>query len=63
MQSAADFRTRAEQCRRLARSISYQNDPAVAHLLTLAREYDAKAVELEEEEAKMGRDASRPTKY
>ena len=47
VQSAADHRKEAERCRRMARSISNQNDPVVIQLRSLAMEHDAKAFELE----------------
>jgi hypothetical protein len=50
-ESADYFRKKAEQCRRLAGSISNSNDPAVASLLALAVEFEAKAVALTAEEA------------
>ena len=45
------FRTKAEQCRRLAGAIVNTNDPVVANLLALAVEFEAKAVALTAEEA------------
>jgi hypothetical protein len=47
METAADFRAKAEQCRRLARSVSDRKDPLVARFIELATEYDARALELE----------------
>jgi hypothetical protein len=49
--SAGYFRQKAEQCCRLAGSIVNSNDPAVASLLALAVEFEAKAVALTAEEA------------
>jgi hypothetical protein len=46
MEDAEYFRHKAEQCRRLATSIVNQNDPAVARLMALAVEFEAKAVAL-----------------
>jgi hypothetical protein len=52
MEDGADyFRQKAEQCRRLANGLVYQNDPAVASLLALAVEFEAKAVAFTAEEA------------
>jgi ADP-ribosylglycohydrolase len=45
------FREKAAQCRRLAAAITHQNDPAVAALLALAVEFEAKAVALTAEDA------------
>jgi hypothetical protein len=44
------FRQKAEQCRRLAKALVNQHDPAVANLLALAVEFEAKAVALTAEE-------------
>ena len=46
MEDADYFRHKAEQCRRLAGAILNQHDPAVANLLALAVEFEAKAVAL-----------------
>ena len=51
MEDAEYFRHKAEQCRRLATSIVNQSDPAVARLMALAVEFEAKAVALTAEEA------------
>jgi hypothetical protein len=51
MESADDFRQRAEQCRRLAGAVPNQKDPVVASLLALAVEFEAKAVAVTPEEA------------
>ena len=51
MEDADSFRHKAEQCRRLAGAILNQHDPAVANLLALAVEFEAKAVALAAEEA------------
>jgi hypothetical protein len=51
MEDADYFRHKAEQCRRLAGAILNQHDPAVANLLALAVEFEAKAVALAAEEA------------
>jgi hypothetical protein len=45
------FREKAAQCRRLAAAITNQNDPAVAALLALAVEFEAKAVAMTAEDA------------
>ena len=45
------FRRKAEQCRRLAAALVNQSDPAVANLLALAVEFEARAVALTAEEA------------
>jgi hypothetical protein len=52
METAADFRGKAEQCRRLARSVTDRNDPFVKRLLELATEYDARATELEKDKSR-----------
>ena len=44
------FREKAAQCRRLAATVN-QNDPAVAALLALAVEFEAKAVAMTAEDA------------
>jgi hypothetical protein len=44
MDSAAIFRQRAEQCRRLARALSVRKDPTVTSLEALAVEFEAKAL-------------------
>jgi hypothetical protein len=51
METAADFRAKAEQCRRLARSVGDRKDPLVARFIELATEYDARALELERGES------------
>jgi hypothetical protein len=51
MEDAEYFRHKSEQCRRLAASIVNQSDPAVARLMALAVEFEAKAVALAAEEA------------
>ena len=51
MEDADYFRQKAEQCRRLANGLFDQDDPAVASLLALAVEFEAKAVALTAEEA------------
>jgi hypothetical protein len=38
------YRQKAEQCRRLAEAITARDDPAIAALLKLAVEWDAKAL-------------------
>jgi hypothetical protein len=43
MESANYFREKAEQCRRLARSIPTRNDPTGVSLHALAVEFDATA--------------------
>ena len=43
--SAYYFREKAAQCRRLARGIVVQDDPAVDALLALAAEFESKAEE------------------
>ena len=43
-ENADYFRQKAAQCRRLADGIVNKNDPAVASLLALAVEFEAKAV-------------------
>jgi hypothetical protein len=45
MESSAYFLDKAEQCRRLARTIYRRDDPAIKVLLDLAAEFDAKAIE------------------
>ena len=45
------FREKAAQCRRLAAAVSDQHDPAVAALLALAVEFEAKAVAMTAEDA------------
>ena len=45
------FREKAAQCRRLAAAITNQDDPAVAALLALAVEFEAKAVAMTAEDA------------
>ncbi|MGY2050696.1 hypothetical protein [Methylobacterium sp. JK268] len=47
MKDAAYFRTKAEQCRRLARHLSTQSDPAVTALRAMAAEFDAEALAIE----------------
>jgi hypothetical protein len=42
MESAAYFRKKATQCRRLADTIVDQDDPAVQGLLRLAEEFEAR---------------------
>jgi hypothetical protein len=51
MRGADYFREKAEQCHRLAKAIVNQTDPAVAALLALAVEFEAKAVALTAEQA------------
>jgi hypothetical protein len=51
MEDADYFRQKAEQCRQLASGLFNQHDPAVASLLALAVEFEAKAVVLTAEEA------------
>ena len=51
MEDADYFRQKAEQCRRLASGLVNANDPAVAALLALAVEFEARAVALAAEEA------------
>jgi hypothetical protein len=46
-QNAAYFREKAEQCRRLARSILSRNDPTQASLIAMAAEFDAQATAIE----------------
>jgi hypothetical protein len=46
-QNAAYFREKAEQCRRLARSILTRNDPTAASLSAMAAEFDAQATAAE----------------
>ena len=50
-ETADYFRQKAAQCRRLAQGIVRQDDPAVASLLALAVEFEAKAVALTAEDA------------
>jgi len=50
-ETADYFRQKAAQCRRLSAAIISQKDPAVAALLALAVEFEAKAVALTAEEA------------
>ena len=45
------FRDKAAQCRRLAAAITNHNDPAIAALLALAVEFEAKAVAMTAEDA------------
>jgi hypothetical protein len=47
MESFAEYRLRADQCRWLAATVTVRDDPAIAALLKLAAEYEAKAVALE----------------
>jgi hypothetical protein len=56
MDRSTYFFAKAEQCRRLAASITARNDPAVASLLALSAEFEAKAVEraMRESEASKG---------
>jgi hypothetical protein len=49
-ETADYFRQKAEQCRRLAAQISDQHDPIVTNLLSLAVEFEAKAVALTAQE-------------
>jgi hypothetical protein len=51
MEDADYFRQKAEQCRRLASGLMNDRDPAVAALLALAVEFEAKAVTLTAKEA------------
>ena len=51
METPDYFRRKAEQCRRLADAHHNRRDPVVANLLTLAVEFEAKAVALAAEEA------------
>jgi hypothetical protein len=51
IETAAYFRQKAAQCRRLADAVGNQNDPVVATLRALALEFDARAVALAAEEA------------
>jgi hypothetical protein len=51
MEDADCFRQKAEQCRRLASGLLNDKDPAVAALLALAVEFEAKAVALTAEQA------------
>ena len=51
MEDADYFRQKAEQCHRLASGLFKQDDPAVASLLALAVEFEAKAVALTAKEA------------
>ena len=46
-QNASYFREKAEQCRRLARSILTRDDPTQASLLAMAAEFDAQAAAIE----------------
>ena len=48
MSSAAYFRQKAEQCRRLASAIVTEKDPAIAGLYALSAEFDARAAIFEE---------------
>lgn len=48
VQSATYFRGKAEQCRRLARSVATRTDPAVTVLETMAAEFDASAARSDE---------------
>jgi hypothetical protein len=43
VENAEFFRRKAQQCRRLAASLTNQTDPAVARMLALAAEFDARA--------------------
>jgi hypothetical protein len=43
MATASDYRQKADQCRRLAEAITARDDPAIAALLKLAAESEAKA--------------------
>jgi hypothetical protein len=45
--TSEEYREQAERCRRFARDITSREDPAIAALLKLALEWDAKAVEIE----------------
>ena len=47
MGGAAYFRAKAEQCRRLAKGLTVENDPARIALFEMAREFDAKAAVFE----------------
>ena len=47
MATASDYRQKADQCRRLAEAITARDDPAIAALLKLAAESEAKAVAIE----------------
>ena len=51
MEDADYFRHKADQCRRLAETVVNRRDPVVANLLTLAVEFEAKALALTAEEA------------
>ena len=48
METADYFRQKAEQCRRLPRAHHNPRDPVVANLLTMAVEFEAKAMALAE---------------
>ena len=51
MEDADYFRQKAEHCRRLASGLYNQRDPAVASLLALAVEFEARAVAFTAKEA------------
>ena len=51
MEDADYFRQKAEQCRRLAEGVVNPHDPAIASLLAMAVEFEAKAVALAAEDA------------
>jgi hypothetical protein len=43
------FRQQAENCRRLARTITARDDPTVGRLIALSKEFEAKAAAIESE--------------
>jgi hypothetical protein len=51
METADYFRQKAAQCRRLADGIINRDDPAIANLMTLAVEFEVRAVALAAEQA------------
>ncbi|KQT55045.1 hypothetical protein ASG52_25080 [Methylobacterium sp. Leaf456] len=57
--TAAYFREKAAQCRRLAASVGIQTDPAVLALLQMAGEFDANADALEGQAAREAAHLSR----
>ncbi|MGD9617188.1 MAG: hypothetical protein AB7H90_18485 [Alphaproteobacteria bacterium] len=61
MEGADYFRHKAAQCRRLAAAIVNQHDPAVARLMALAVEFDARAAALTAEETGAARSDRLPS--
>jgi hypothetical protein len=58
MDRSTYFFAKAEQCRRLAATITACDDPAVALLLALSAEFEVKAVERAMRQSEASKDAS-----